>query len=74
MTRGAAILLFGLGIGAAIVGAGRADSTASPRQRADALRAQTSRAQETSAAAARRARDLMDQWIAAEDAARKAGQ
>lgn len=75
MTPATALVLLGFGLGALVV----ADRT-SPREpqslqaRADTLREQTSRAQEVSARASQRARELMDQWIAAEDAARKAGQ
>jgi hypothetical protein len=69
------IVLLGVGVGALTV-AGRSaarEPQLTLRQRADALRAQTAQAQETSARASRRARELMDQWSVAEDAARKAG-
>lgn len=74
MSTTTALVLLGFGVGALVVADhARSRGSLSLRDRADALRAQTSRAQETSASASRRARELMDQWSAAEEAARKAG-
>lgn len=73
MTPATALVLLGFGVGALVV----ADRTALRERaplRADTLREQAVRAQEASARASRRARELMDQWIAAEDDAQKAGQ
>jgi hypothetical protein len=75
VNSGTVILLLGVGLGA-VAFAGRSVGREPPstlRQRADNLRAETARAQELSARVSRRARELMDQWSAAEDAARKAG-
>jgi hypothetical protein len=75
MPTGTVLVLLGFGIGALAV-AGRSaarEPQLTLRQHADTLREQTSQAQETSARASRRARELMDQWSVAEDAARKTG-
>lgn len=75
MTAASVLVLLGFGVGVLII-AGRSpanDRAQTLRSHADALREQTSRAQETSARTSRHARELMDQWSAAEDAARKAG-
>jgi hypothetical protein len=73
VTPATALALLGFGIGALVV-TDRSGSRESPSLRADTLREQTVQAQEISARASRRARELMDQWSAAEDAAREAGQ
>jgi hypothetical protein len=76
VTPATALVLLGFGVGALVV----ADRAVAPsgqlslRARADALRAQASSAQDASARWSARARKLMDQWSAAEGAARKAGQ
>jgi len=74
VTPATALVLLGLGLGTLIAASPAQRRTPSLRERADTLRAQTSRAQEASARASSRARELMDQWSAAEDAARKARQ
>jgi hypothetical protein len=75
VTPGTALVLLGFGLGALVVvgGSGTRDIrvSESPRERADALRSRTIEAQAISARASQAARDLMDQWSRAEEAARK---
>lgn len=74
MSPATALVLLGFGLGALVV-ADRSSPRGplSLRASTDALRAQTVQAQELAAQASRRARELMDQWIAAEDDACKEG-
>lgn len=74
MTPGAALVLLGFGIGAFALAAKSATKEEQGRtlqERADALRAQTSRAQEAAARAARHASELLAQWNEIERAARR---
>lgn len=75
MSPATALVLLGLGLGALVVADRASPRVARPlRERAVVLQQQATRAQEASALSSRRARELVDQWSAAEDAAQKAGQ
>jgi len=75
VTPAIALVLLGFGVGALVAAdRGAPRGPLSLRARADTLRKETSRAQEISTLASRRARELMDRWSEAEDAAREAGQ
>lgn len=67
------LVLLGLGVGAVAIAGGinPREESSTARARADALRARTVEAQRRSACASKHARDLMDQWSAAEQVARR---
>jgi hypothetical protein len=63
-------VLLGFGLGALVmVGQSAPRAAVSARDRAEALRMRTIEAQKRSAVASQLARDLMEQWSQAEDAA-----
>jgi len=73
MPPATALLLLGLGV-VAVAAAGRSSSPRiALRDQADELRARAIHAQRISAKTSAQARELMEQWSAAERAAREAG-
>lgn len=68
MTRGATIVLLGVGVGAIVVASrASARAPAPPRERPDDLRARVVEAQRISARASLLARELAERWSAAQE-------